>query len=151
MHHECRLQLFLLRPLHATAKRIKGREGQLAFHLLDFGFRNTLVNMNKAVCCCIFGLLAVMAQLGIAMAVIKPPVPLKDLNPIDACLFACNMCYKREMVRQCFEPASVSKKLITILKITSQWRTIKPRNNKLTNDYLKGCETGYHAVGMLDI
>ena len=28
-------------------------------------------------------------------APIQPFVPLKAMNPIDACLFACNMCYRQ--------------------------------------------------------
>lgn len=43
--------------------------------------------------------LAVFVTLyGTSFAMIKPAVPLKDMNPIDACLFACNMCFAKEKV-----------------------------------------------------
>ncbi|KAI0215222.1 hypothetical protein LSAT2_032728 [Lamellibrachia satsuma] len=50
----------------------------------------SMKNMNAL---CLF---VVATIVGTSMAMVKPAVSLKDLDPIDGCLFACNMCFYEE-------------------------------------------------------
>ena len=39
-------------------------------------------------------LCVIATMCGVSLAMVKPIMPMKDLNPIDACLFGCNMCFE---------------------------------------------------------
>lgn len=50
-------------------------------------------------------LCVIATMCGVSMAMVKPAIPLKDLNPIDACLFGCNMCFEGPFLLECANKA----------------------------------------------
>jgi len=46
-------------------------------------------------------LCVIATMCGVSLAMVKPIMPMKDLNPIDACLFGCNMCFEGEFLLDC--------------------------------------------------
>jgi hypothetical protein len=52
------------------------------------------MNSNKAMLVAVF-----VTLVGVSMAMVKTQnTMMKNMNPIDACLFACNMCFGKEKV-----------------------------------------------------